>query len=92
MIRSVKHKGLRVLVRKGDSSKLLSGHLPRIERVLKALNVANIPQDMDLPGFDLHPLSGKLKGHWSVSVSGNYRIIFRMEDGDTYDVNLVDYH
>ena len=47
---------------------------------------------MALPGFRLHPLKGKLKGRWSVSVSGNWRIVFRFEKGNAYDVDLVDYH
>ncbi|MGH8602978.1 MAG: type II toxin-antitoxin system RelE/ParE family toxin [Gammaproteobacteria bacterium] len=47
---------------------------------------------MGLPGFRLHPLKGDLKGLWSVSVSGNWRIIFRFEEGHAYDVDLVDYH
>ena len=47
---------------------------------------------MDLPGFKLHPLKGNLKGFWAVSVSGNWRIIFRFEGGHAYDVDLGDYH
>ena len=49
-------------------------------------------QHMALPGFQLHPLSGNLRGFWAVSVSGNWRIIFRFENGNAYDVDLVDYH
>ena len=51
-----------------------------------------MPRDIDLPGYRFHPLKGNLKGFWSISVSGNWRIIFRFEDGDVYDVDLVDYH
>jgi proteic killer suppression protein len=47
---------------------------------------------LDLPGFRLHPLKGDLKGFWSITVSGNWRIIFRFEQGDAFDVDLVDYH
>ncbi len=47
---------------------------------------------MALPGFGLHPLKGKLKGFWGVSVSGNWRIVFRFEKGNAYDVDLIDYH
>jgi proteic killer suppression protein len=47
---------------------------------------------MDLPGFRLHPLTGDLHGFWSVRVSANWRIIFRLEDGDAHDVDLIDYH
>ena len=47
---------------------------------------------MRLPGFDLHRLRGELSDFWAVSVSGNWRIIFRWEEGEARDVNLVDYH
>ncbi|MEI8299762.1 MAG: type II toxin-antitoxin system RelE/ParE family toxin, partial [Pseudomonadota bacterium] len=47
---------------------------------------------MDLPGWELHPLKGKWKGFWSVWVSGNWRIIFRFSGTDAADVDLVDYH
>lgn len=50
------------------------------------------PSDLDLPGYRLHPLKGNLKGMWSVTLSGNWRIVFRFEDGDAFDVDLVDYH
>lgn len=48
--------------------------------------------DLDLPGYRLHPLKGTLKGFWSMTVSANWRIIFRFEDGHVYDVQLIDYH
>lgn len=47
---------------------------------------------MNLPGFRLHPLKGALKGHYAVSVSGNWRVTFRFEDGDAIDVDYIDYH
>ena len=47
---------------------------------------------MDLPGFRLHPLKGNLKDFWSVTVRVNWRIIFRFEAGEVYDVDLIDYH
>jgi proteic killer suppression protein len=56
------------------------------------LDVSLTPSDLDLPGYALHTLKGDLKGFWSVRVSGNWRIIFRFQDGDVFDVNLVDYH
>jgi toxin HigB-1 len=51
-----------------------------------------MPQDMDFPGLRLHPLTGDLKGFWSVTVSANWRIIFRFDDADVVDVDLIDYH
>lgn len=53
---------------------------------------AGAPSDLDLPGYRLHSLRGALKGYWSISISGNWRLTFRFEDGDAYDVDLVDYH
>ena len=47
---------------------------------------------MDLPGLNLHSLSGNLSGHYAVSVSGNWRIVFRFENGQATDIDLVDYH
>ena len=59
---------------------------------LADLDDAGKPSDLDLPGYQLHPLKGDLKGFWSISISANWRIIFRFEEGDAYDVDLVDYH
>ena len=56
------------------------------------LDAARIPQDLDLPGYRLHPLKGDLKGFWSIWISANRRIVFRFEGGDAYEVDLVDYH
>jgi len=56
------------------------------------LDVASTPFDLDLPSYKLHALKGKLKSFWSVSVSGNWRIVFRFKKGDVFDVNLIDYH
>lgn len=47
---------------------------------------------MNLPGFRLHPLKGDLAGYWAVSVSGNWRVIFRFEEGHAAEVDLLDYH
>ncbi len=66
--------------------------LDRITLALADLDAASKPNDIDLPGYRLHPLRGDLKGLWSISISGNWRITFRFEAGDVYDVDLVDYH
>ena len=60
--------------------------------MLAHLDRAHAPGDLDLPGYRLHALKGDLKDYWSVTISGNWRIIFRFEDGDALDVGLVDYH
>jgi proteic killer suppression protein len=67
-------------------------HRTKIVRILGNLNMARMPRDMDFPGLRLHPLTGNLSGFWSVSVSGNWRVIFRFEENRVADVELVDYH
>lgn len=94
MIVSFKHKGLERFFRKGDSSKLNQAHLPKIRKILAQLNAAQQVKDVDVPGWDLHPLKGNLKEHWSVKVNGNYRItfIFMEEKVEVLDINYLDYH
>ena len=64
----------------------------KIEDIIAALDVATTPQDMDRPSYRLHPLTGDLRGFWSVTVRANWRIIFRFEREDVTDVDFVDYH
>ena len=92
MIQSFKHKGLRQLFEKGTRRGIRADHVAKIENILAVLNRARRPTDMDLPGFGLHPLKGDLKDFWSVTVRANWRIIFRLEESDVYDVDLLDYH
>jgi proteic killer suppression protein len=92
MIVSFRHKGLKLLFEKGDRRRLLADHVAKIERILARLEEASEIGNMNLPGFRLHPLKGALAGFWSVTVSGNWRIIFRFEGGHAGDVDLVDYH
>lgn len=93
MIRGIRHRGLRRFYDTADARGLKQDQVKRIRRVLGILDTAARIEDVDLlPGMRLHGLTGNLAGFWSVSVSGNWRIIFRFEDGDAYDVDLVDYH
>lgn len=92
MIRSFRHKGLRLLYEKGDESRLPADQLGKIERILARLDQASLPSHMDLPGYRLHPLKGELAGFWAVSVTGNWRVIFQMTEGHVTEVDLVDYH
>ena len=64
----------------------------KIENILAVLDAAHQVDEIDLPGFRLHPLKGDLAGFWSVTVRTNWRVIFRFEDGDAFDVELIDYH
>lgn len=92
MIRTFRHRGLKRLHERADPSKLRADQAERIGIALADLNAARSPQDLDLPGYRLHPLKGDLKGFWSIWISANWRIIFRFEGGDARDVDLVDYH
>ena len=86
------HKGLRALFEQHDARHLNADHVARIERILSDLDAAESAQDMDHPGYRLHPLKGDRRGLWSVRVSGNWRIVFRFVDGEAVDVDLIDYH
>ena len=92
MIKSIKHKGLKLLFEKGDVSKLPPVQITRIEDILSALNVATVKEDLNAPGSGFHELKGDLKGFCAVKVTGNYRIVFRLANGDVFDVNYLDYH
>ena len=92
VIATFRHRGLKRLFEQGDRSKVPANQVRRVEDVLGHLDHAQRPSDLDLPGYRLHALKGQLKGTWSVTISGNWRIIFRFVDGDAFDVDLVDYH
>ena len=92
MIRSFKHKGLMRLYERGDRSGVRSDLLERIEDILARLDVIEAPQEMHLPAYRLHRLTGDMRGLWSVTVRANWRIIFRFADKNVYDVELIDYH
>jgi proteic killer suppression protein len=77
---------------KDDRRGLNAARVDKIKRILARLDEAANINHMALPGFGLHPLKGEPKGFWAVSVSGNWRIIFRFEKSNAYDVDLVDYH
>jgi proteic killer suppression protein len=92
MILRFRHRSLRRLYADDDRRGLNAEHVDKIARVLAVLNRAARPEDMNLPGFRLHPLRGEFAGFWSVTVRANWRIIFRFEDGNVTDVDMVDYH
>lgn len=92
MIVSIQHKGLRLLWTKNDATKLPPKQVPKIRIVLMLLNAAEKVEDMNFVGSGLHPLKGDLKGFWSVTVSGNYRIIFKFENEEVHLVDYLDYH
>ncbi len=92
MIDNFRHKALAKFFEADDRRKLPAPQIDKIARILARLNEAMAVQDMGLPRYRLHPLKGELAGFWSVTVSGNWRIIFRFENGSAYDVDLTDYH
>jgi proteic killer suppression protein len=71
---------------------LSPSQVDKIKRILARLDESTEVRNMALPGFGLHPLKGKLKGFWAVSVSENWCIVFRFENGNAYDADLIDYH
>lgn len=92
MIRSFRHKRLEDFFFDGATRGLPAAHAAKLRRVLDRLESAVRPSDMDFPGSGLHPLKGDRAGTWAVSISGNWRLTFRMEHGDAYDVDYLDYH
>lgn len=77
---------------RGDDRKVNAAQRARIRRVLAALDNAETIEELNLPGYRLHPLKGELKSFWSITISGNWRIIFRLEEENVFDVDLIDYH
>ncbi len=92
MIVRFRHKGLERLHLRGDPSGVSAQHVKRLRSVLAALETALAPSDMALPGARLHRLRGDRVGQWSVSISGNWRVIFEFEGQHVTNIDLVDYH
>jgi toxin HigB-1 len=92
MIRSFKHRGLKRLYERGDRSGIRPDLVDTVQEILTVLDNAATPQELNLPGYRLHPLKGDLKGFWSVTLRANWRIIFRFEGMDAFDIELIDYH
>ncbi|MEW6167128.1 MAG: type II toxin-antitoxin system RelE/ParE family toxin [Pseudomonadota bacterium] len=92
MIRDFRHKGLERFFLTGKTAGIQPAHAARLRRQLSALNEASAPQAMNIPGWRLHRLKGDLKDHWSVWVSGNWRMTFTFEGPDAILVDYRDYH
>jgi proteic killer suppression protein len=92
-IRSFRHKGLKRLYETGQGRDLPAALAQKLTDMLFALDEAERPLEVSLfPGWRMHQLKGEYKGFWSLTVSGNWRLIFRFEKGDAFDIDLVDYH
>ena len=92
MIKDFRHKGLKKLFEKGDSSGILPTHVKKVSRILARLHAAKSLQDLNYPGGGLHKLKGNLEDHLALKVSGNWRITFVFDQGDVYVVDYQDYH
>lgn len=92
MIKSFQHKGLRGFYETGSTRGIRADHTKRLARMLQFMDRAALPADLDLPGWRLHPLKGELSEYWSLSVSGNWRVIFRFVGSDIELVDYLDYH
>ena len=92
MIKKFKHKGLRKLFESGIVSGIQPKHTTRLRQILVLLETADSIEDMDLPGLQLHELKGKRKGNYAARVSGNWRVTFKIIDGDVFNVDYEDYH
>ena len=92
MILSFRHRGLKALYDGRTARRVAPGHVRKLRDILGILDWSRRLQDVDLPGLRLHPLKGELRGHYAVTVSGNWRVTFRFEEGDVVDVDYLDYH
>ena len=92
MIKNFVHKGLEAFFTTGSKAGIQAAHAPKLRRQLAQLSQAAAPQDMNLPGWKLHPLKGNLAGHWAVWVSGNWRLTFVFDGADATVVDYQDYH
>jgi proteic killer suppression protein len=91
-ITTFRSKGLKKFFETGSKSGINPAHAKRIRLILDLLSSASVAKDVNFPGSDFHQLKGDLNSFYSVHVNGNWTIIFRFENGDASDVDLVDYH
>lgn len=92
MIKSFKHKGLEKFYTTGNTGGIQANHTEKLRMQLAALDTAQNIDDLDIPGYRLHPLKGTRKGTWSITVRANWRLTFQFSDGNVYILNYEDYH
>lgn len=92
MIKSLKHKGLEKFYESGNTKGIQANHARKLRMQLAALDTAKTIDDMDIPGYRLHPLSRSRKGSWSITVNANWRLTFEFTEGNVYILNYEDYH
>ena len=92
LIKSFRNKALASLWERGKSRKIDARLHGRILRRLDALDRAAEPDDMNVPGFNVHALRGHRPTRYTVHVNGPWSITFEFEDGDAYRVDFEQYH
>lgn len=92
MIKPFRHEGLRRLFESGSTSGVQGSHAKRLRLQLSALDTAQAIEDMEIPGFRLHPFKAELRGRWSITVNGNWRLTFEFQDGNADVLDYEDYH
>ena len=92
MILTFRHKGLKKFFENGDAKGLPAQYLIRIRLVLTVLDTISELNEINIPGGNLHPLKGDRKGQWSLTIKKIWRITFRFENGDAFDLDYEDYH
>jgi proteic killer suppression protein len=92
MIGSFRHKGIQKFFQTGSTAGIQGKHATKLRIQVTALDSVKRPEEMNAPGWNLHPLKGELKGHWSIQVSGNWRLTFMFEGEDAVLVDYQDYH
>ncbi|WP_116366353.1 type II toxin-antitoxin system RelE/ParE family toxin [Parahaliea mediterranea] len=92
MIKTFKHKGLKLYYETGSKRGIQAKHAGRLRMQLAALDSAMEVSDIDIPGYKLHPLKGNRRGIWAISVSGNWRLTFEFREGHAYLLDYEDYH
>jgi toxin HigB-1 len=92
VIKSFRHAGIEQFFRTGSKARIIPAHAERLANRLQVLDFAKSPADMNLPGWGLHSLTGDMKGHWAIRVSGNWRLTFAFEKEDAILVDYQDYH
>lgn len=92
MIKSFRHKGIKAFFETGSKAGIQSAHAAKLRLQLAALDQATRAEDMSAPSWRLHSLQGELRGHWSIWVSGNWRLTFKLEGVDVVLIDYLDYH
>ncbi|MEX2260635.1 MAG: type II toxin-antitoxin system RelE/ParE family toxin [Bryobacteraceae bacterium] len=90
-----RHKGLRQLHEGGNTKRVPPAMADKLRKLLFALETAETLDQLGrFPGWKLHPLKGGMKGFWSLTVTGNWRLIFRYDEetNTASEIDLVDYH